>query len=95
MNGSARNQYRGRYTSEVGIPRPRRTRPNSFDEGGAKPRRSRYESMVNLGTGSEALTREGSVHGEIITLVFADGKEHDYVRVVVHENWCVLSDGVF
>ena len=92
MNGNgtmhARNQYRGRYTSEVGISRPKRTRPNSFDDGGIKPRRSRYESMVNLGTGSEALTREGSVHGEIITLVFADGKEHDYVRVVVHGNWC-------
>jgi len=87
MNGNgmmnARNQHGGRYNSEVGIHRPRRTRPNSFDEGGVKPRRSRYESMVNLGTGSEALTREGSVHGEIITLVFADGKEHDYVRVLV------------
>ena len=92
MNGNGimypKNQYRGRYNSEVGISRPRRTRPNSFDDGGIKPRRSRYESMVNLGTGSEALTREGSVHGEIITLVFADGKEHDYVRVIVHENWC-------
>jgi len=76
--GLVRNQYRGRYNSEVGIPRPRRTRPNSFDDGGIKPHRSRYESMVNLVTGSEALTRDG----EIITLVFADGKEHDYVGVV-------------
>jgi len=79
--GLVRNQYRGRYNSEVGVPRPRRTRPNSFDDGGVKPRRSRYESMVNLVTGSEALTRESSVHGEILTLVFADGKEHDYVGV--------------
>ena len=98
MNGNgisnARNQYRGRYNSEVGISRPRRPRPNSFDDGGIKPRRSRYESMVNLGTGSDALTREGSVHGEIITLVFADGKEHDYVRVV-HENWSAITDGLF
>lgn len=98
MNGNGiiypRNQYRGRYNSEVGISRPKRTRPNSFDDGGIKPRRSRYESMVNLGTGSDALTREGSVHGEIITLVFADGKEHDYVRVV-HENWSVVTDGLF
>jgi len=98
MSGSgtlyARNQYRDRYNSEMGTSRPRRTRPNSFDDGGFKPRRSRYESMVNLGTGSEALTREGSVHGEIITLVFADGKEHDYVRVV-HDYWCVVSDGFF
>ena len=92
-----RNQYRGRYNSEVGVPRPRRTRPNSFDDGGIKPCRSRYESMVNLVTGSEALTRESSVHGEIITLVFADGKEHDYVSVV-QENCleqCARSDRLF
>ena len=80
--GTAKNQYRGRYNSEVGVPRSRRTRPNSFDDGGIKPRRSRYESMVNLVTGSEALTRGSSVHGEIITLVFPDGKEHDYVGIV-------------
>ena len=89
--GVGRNQYRGRYNSELGISRPRRTRPNSFDDGGTKPRRSRYESMVNLGTGSEALTRESSVHGEIITLVFTDGREHDYVGVV-HETTLEVSD---
>ena len=80
--GTAKNQYRGRYNSEVGVTRPRRARPNSFDDGGFKPRRSRYESMVNLVTGSEALTRGSSVHEEIITLGFPDGKEHNYVGIV-------------
>ena len=94
MNGNGisytRNQYRGQYNSEVGISCPKQPRPNSFDDGGIKPHHSQY---VNLGTGSDALTRESSVHGEIITLVFVDGKEHDYVRVV-HENWGVVTDGL-
>ena len=47
--------------------------------------------MVNLSTGSDALTRESSVHGEIITLIFTDGKGHDYV-CVVHENRGVVTD---
>ena len=49
--------------------------------------------MVNLGTGSDALTRESSVHGEIITLIFADGKGHNYVRVV-HENRGAVTDNL-
>ena len=49
--------------------------------------------MVSLGTGSDALTRESSVHGDFITLVFADGKEHDYV-CVVHENWGAVTDSL-
>lgn len=45
---------RGRFQSEVDAASSRRKpRPNSFDEYGAKPpRRSRFESMVNLGVAS-------------------------------------------
>ncbi|KAH8996585.1 kinase-like domain-containing protein, partial [Lactarius deliciosus] len=44
---------RGRFQSEVdGASSRRRPRPNSYDEFGAKPRRSRFESMVNLGVAS-------------------------------------------
>jgi hypothetical protein len=44
---------RGRFQSEIdGASSRRRPRPNSYDEFGAKPRRSRFESMVNLGVAS-------------------------------------------
>jgi hypothetical protein len=44
---------RGRFQSEVdGSSSRRRPRPNSYDEFGAKPRRSRFESMFNLGVAS-------------------------------------------
>ena len=49
--------------------------------------------MVNLSTGSDVLTRESSVHGDIITLIFADGNEHDYVHVV-HENRGAVTDNL-
>ncbi|KAH9022684.1 hypothetical protein EDB85DRAFT_2119745 [Lactarius pseudohatsudake] len=43
----------GRFQSEVdSASSRRRPRPNSYDEFGAKPRRSRFESMVNLGVAS-------------------------------------------
>ncbi|KAL6298975.1 hypothetical protein BKA93DRAFT_743141 [Sparassis latifolia] len=43
-------QLRGRFQSEIdGASSRRKPRPNSYDELGAKPRRSRFESMVNLG----------------------------------------------
>ncbi|KAF9266954.1 hypothetical protein L218DRAFT_996486 [Marasmius fiardii PR-910] len=42
---------RGRIQSDLQGSR-RRPRPNSYDELGAKPTRSRFESMVNLGVGS-------------------------------------------
>ncbi|KAH9940903.1 Pkinase-domain-containing protein [Epithele typhae] len=47
---------RGRFQSEVDAASARRKpRPNSFDEYGAKPpRRSRFESMVNLGVASSS-----------------------------------------
>jgi hypothetical protein len=55
------------------LPRPRRAlqrlRPDSVDDGGITADRLRYESMVNLGPGTEALEPEASVHGELITLV--------------------------
>ena len=45
---------RGRFQSEIDSASARRKpRPNSYDEYGAKPpRRSRFESMVNLGVAS-------------------------------------------
>ncbi|KAM5534674.1 hypothetical protein V8D89_011686 [Ganoderma adspersum] len=58
LNGAAAGDrpprlLRGRFQSEVDAAGSRRKpRPNSFDEYGAKPRRSRFESMVNLGVGS-------------------------------------------
>lgn len=43
---------RGRFQSEVdGMSTRRKPRPSSFDVEGAKPTRSRFESMVNLGVG--------------------------------------------
>ncbi|KII87368.1 hypothetical protein PLICRDRAFT_177128 [Plicaturopsis crispa FD-325 SS-3] len=43
---------RGRFQSEIeGSSARRRARPNSYDEYGNKPRRTRFESMVNLGVG--------------------------------------------
>jgi hypothetical protein len=56
VNGAAQSLLppRGRFQSEVdgASSRRRRPRPNSYDEFGAKPRRSRFESMVNLGVAS-------------------------------------------
>ncbi|THH01041.1 hypothetical protein EW026_g1570 [Hermanssonia centrifuga] len=44
---------RGRFQSEIdGASARRKPRPQSYDDAGAKPRRSRFESMVNLGVGS-------------------------------------------
>ncbi|KAI8974517.1 Pkinase-domain-containing protein [Trametes punicea] len=44
---------RGRFQSEIDAASSRRKpRPNSYDDYGAKPRRSRFESMVNLGVAS-------------------------------------------
>ncbi|TCD71833.1 hypothetical protein EIP91_003176 [Steccherinum ochraceum] len=44
---------RGRFQSEIdGASARRRPRPSSYDELGAKPRRGRFESMVNLGGAS-------------------------------------------
>ncbi|KAI9509766.1 hypothetical protein F5148DRAFT_1282610 [Russula earlei] len=50
-SGSTQLQpLRGRFQSEAdGSSSRRRPRPNSYDEFGVKPRRSRFESMVNLG----------------------------------------------
>ena len=46
-------QYRGRFQSEIeGMSSRMRARPSSYDDLGNKPRRTRFESMVNLGVGS-------------------------------------------
>ncbi|KAJ7066618.1 Pkinase-domain-containing protein [Mycena amicta] len=43
---------RGRFQSDVEGTSRRRPRPSSYDELGAKPSRSRFESMINLGGAS-------------------------------------------
>ncbi|KAF4593894.1 hypothetical protein EYR40_008689 [Pleurotus pulmonarius] len=43
---------RGRFQSEIQGESSRKRRPNSYDDLGAKPQRSRFESMVNLGVAS-------------------------------------------
>lgn len=45
---------RGRFQSEVGDSTRRKPRPNSYDELGAKPNRSRIESMISLGGASSS-----------------------------------------
>ncbi|KAI5120381.1 hypothetical protein M0805_006903 [Coniferiporia weirii] len=45
---------RGRFQSDVDAGTRRRPRPNSYDELGAKPHRSRIESMVSLGGASSS-----------------------------------------
>jgi hypothetical protein len=53
LDNDRSRQLRGRFHSEVEGISPRiRIRPSSFDELGNKPRRTRFESMVNLGVGS-------------------------------------------
>ena len=46
--------FRGRFQSDIegSSSSKRRARPNSYDELGPKPARSRIESMINLGVGS-------------------------------------------
>jgi len=72
---------RGRFQSDV-EGSTRRARPSSYDELGARPRRSRIESMVNLGvatsnaSASDLITRD-SVDGSVVrkTLIIKeDGK---------------------
>ncbi|RDB20820.1 hypothetical protein Hypma_012023 [Hypsizygus marmoreus] len=43
---------RGRFQSDIDSSARRRARPSSYDDLGAKPTRSRFESMVNLGVAS-------------------------------------------
>lgn len=76
-------QPRGRFQSEIdGSSSRRKGRPNSYDDLGAKPRRSRFESMVNLGvvtsnaSASDLLSRdpyEGSAVRQTL-IVREDGK---------------------
>jgi len=65
-------QPRGRFQSDVDISSSRRRgRPSSYDESGAKPTRSRFESMVNLGgasgrtSASDLLSRD-SLDGSVV-----------------------------
>lgn len=44
--------HRGRFQSDIDDSTRRKPRPTSFDELSGKPRRSRIESMINLGGGS-------------------------------------------
>jgi hypothetical protein len=50
-------QHRGRFHSDIeGMSSRRRARPSSYDELGNKPRRTRFESMANLGVGSNNIS---------------------------------------
>ncbi|EPQ56313.1 hypothetical protein GLOTRDRAFT_120867 [Gloeophyllum trabeum ATCC 11539] len=76
-------QPRGRFQSEIeGSSSRRRPRPNSYDDMGAKPGRTRFESMVNLGvvssnaSASDLMSRnsmDGSAVRETL-IVREDGK---------------------
>lgn len=64
---------RGRFQSDVeGTSARRRGRPNSYDDLGAKPQRSRFESMVNLGvatgnaSASDLLSPRNSLDGSAV-----------------------------
>ncbi|KAJ6610201.1 hypothetical protein B0H10DRAFT_2225214 [Mycena sp. CBHHK59/15] len=62
---------RGRFQSDIEGTSRRRPRPSSYDELGAKPSRSRFESMMNLGvasgntSASDLLTRD-SLDGSFV-----------------------------
>ncbi|KAG5641912.1 hypothetical protein DXG03_003979 [Asterophora parasitica] len=83
---------RGRFQSDVNdLSARRRARPNSHDELGARPVRSRFESMVNLGAGSanasasDLLSRD-SIDGSAVrkTLILReDGKPPTHFMVAV------------
>ncbi|KAJ3795230.1 STE/STE11/cdc15 protein kinase [Lentinula aff. detonsa] len=65
------HQPRGRFQSDVEGSSRRRPRPNSYDELGAKPARSRFESMVNLGgasgnTSASDLMSRDSIDGSAV-----------------------------
>lgn len=73
-------QPRGRFHSDInGSSSRRKPRPNSYDDAGAKPGRSRFESMVNLGTpsgptsASDLMRRDGSAVKKTL-IVREDGK---------------------
>lgn len=93
-------QPRGRFQSEIdGSSSRRKQRPESYDELGAKPRRSRFESMINLGaassnaSASDLLSRdsyEGSAVRQTL-IVKEDGKPVTQF-VSVKRNRNVLSD---
>jgi len=82
--GEGMPRLRGRFQSEVdGASSRRRARPSSYDELGAKPPRSRIESMVNLGVASSGATSASdllsrdSVDGSVVRMrlvVREDGK---------------------
>ncbi|KAF8809477.1 hypothetical protein BYT27DRAFT_7094067 [Phlegmacium glaucopus] len=73
---------RGRFQSEIesSSSSKRRARPSSYDELGAKPIRSRFESMINLGVGSGMASASD--------LMYRDTSDDSAVRMrlVVREN---------
>lgn len=63
-SGAVRPAFpRSRYNSELDTTgtRAHRQRPNSLEDGGVRPGRSRFESMINLGTNGDALAKESSL----------------------------------
>ncbi|KAI0084451.1 hypothetical protein BDY19DRAFT_997670 [Irpex rosettiformis] len=58
-------QPRGRFQSEIdGASSRRKPRPNSYDDAGSKPGRSRFESMVNLGSPSGPTSASDLMRGD-------------------------------
>lgn len=72
-------RYRGRYNSEMDLPK-RKSRPISLDDGGNKIARSRYESMISLGTPSDLLSNKDSSFIEVVTVRTEGKADRTYVR---------------
>ncbi|KAG8868866.1 hypothetical protein FRC20_002678 [Serendipita sp. 405] len=77
---------RTRYNSEQDTlgTRARKPRPTSLDDGGAHPGRSRFESMVNVSSNSDALSRESSMSFNAIRqplIVREEGKPPMHYRI--------------
>ncbi|KIM34115.1 hypothetical protein M408DRAFT_90900 [Serendipita vermifera MAFF 305830] len=81
---------RSRYNSELDTTRARKQRPNSLDDGDARPGRSRFESMMNLGTSVDALTRDSSMSVNAIRqplIVREEGKPPmHYVSYIISDS---------
>ena len=93
---------RGRFQSEIdGASARRKPRPQSYDDAGAKPRRSRFESMVNLGVGSSTASAsdlmprsEGSAVRQTL-IVKEDGKPPTQFVSIIYSHQLSSADGCY
>ena len=87
--GNPNRISRGRFNSEVESGTRRKPRPSSFDELGAKPSRSRIESMISLGAVSSnfsASDLRSSVDGSFVRktlIVKEDGKSATHYVCII------------